>query len=193
MEIEELSAKQFEGIKSYFTYVFIENKAFYNRPIKMLQLGVFAGDASKWLLNNVEGALVDVDPWDTELIVNDYSDSPYGVVDMSYVEQLYSKNTDGLPVTKFKGTTKDFFNQNKDTFDFIYIDASHAKKDVYYDLEKSWKILNPGGIIACDDYLWGMHLDPELRPHDAINEFVEKKYDKIFIICKDYQYWFKKI
>ena len=39
-------------------------------------------------------------------------------------------------------------------FDFIYVDGSHKCNGCYSDMLLSWQLLNKGGIMAIDDYLW---------------------------------------
>jgi predicted O-methyltransferase YrrM len=46
----------------------------------------------------------------------------------------------------------DFFKQNKETFDFIYIDGSHCYEDVKTDIKNCQKILKTDGIISGHDY-----------------------------------------
>jgi len=50
-------------------------------------------------------------------------------------------------------TSDEFFNQNKDTFDVIFIDGLHHGDQVLKDIENSLKILNEGGMIFCHDML----------------------------------------
>lgn len=38
--------------------------------------------------------------------------------------------------------------------DLVYIDGSHAAPDVLADLVLAFRLLPPGGVILCDDYLW---------------------------------------
>jgi hypothetical protein len=187
----------FDGVKDNFKYIFLENNYFNNKNIKMLQLGAFAGHASNWLGNNVIGTLMDVDTWNGSQKKDGHIDN-HGHLNFNEVEDHHAKLTKGLNVSKFKGTTQDFFKQNKETFDFIYIDASHKKKDVMFDLENSFKILNINGIIACDDYIWNINLNPELIPHYAIKEFVEKNKNSIEVLqikssSSGLQLWFKKV
>jgi predicted O-methyltransferase YrrM len=48
-------------------------------------------------------------------------------------------------------TTNDFFKNQKDTFDIIFIDANHDYEAVKEDFDNSVKILNEYGIIILDD------------------------------------------
>lgn len=47
--------------------------------------------------------------------------------------------------------TDEFFEQNEETFDCIFIDADHGYTQVIKDLDNSLKVLNPGGTIFLHD------------------------------------------
>ena len=57
-------------------------------------------------------------------------------------------------------------------FDFIYVDGSHLASDVIIDGVLSYLLLKTGGILAFDDYIFGV---TDMRkydiPHHAINFF----------------------
>ena len=38
--------------------------------------------------------------------------------------------------------------------DLVYVDGSHEAPDVLADLVLAFRLLPPGGVILCDDYLW---------------------------------------
>jgi SAM-dependent methyltransferase len=48
-------------------------------------------------------------------------------------------------------TTDEFFAQNTETFDIIFIDAYHEHNQVMQDFKNSLKVLNPGGLILMHD------------------------------------------
>lgn len=48
-------------------------------------------------------------------------------------------------------TTDEFFKNNKETFDIIFIDADHSYESVKKDLENALLILNKHGIILLHD------------------------------------------
>jgi hypothetical protein len=58
--------------------------------------------------------------------------------------------TPTVPVT-FSLTSDDFFKQNKEMFDVIFIDGLHWSEQVYNDIINSLNILNEGGYIICHD------------------------------------------
>jgi hypothetical protein len=62
-----------------------------------------------------------------------------------------------VPVTH-EMTSDDFFEQNKEDFDVIFIDGLHWSEQVYKDITNSLKILNENGYIICHD----------MNPHSEI-------------------------
>ena len=54
-------------------------------------------------------------------------------------------------VYMYEGSTNDFFKQNTDKFDLIFIDADHKYEQVKADLLNSLETLNEGGLIALHD------------------------------------------
>ena len=51
----------------------------------------------------------------------------------------------------YKLTSDDFFVQNTETFDIIFVDGLHEFKQVKRDINNSLKFLNDGGFIVCHD------------------------------------------
>ncbi len=51
----------------------------------------------------------------------------------------------------FKLTSDDFFRQNKEKFDIIFIDGHHESTQLYRDILNSLEFLNKGGIVLCHD------------------------------------------
>lgn len=45
-----------------------------------------------------------------------------------------------------------FWQENKSTFDLIYVDGSHLYNDVKNDLYEAWKVLNTEGLLLVDDW-----------------------------------------
>ena len=81
-------------------------------------------------------------------------------------------------------STDDFFKQNKETFDLIFIDASHEYEQVKKDLHNSLNILNEDGFIALHDV---DPLEQRLTNEESCSDtFKITKY--IYDNLKDYQY-----
>jgi hypothetical protein len=55
-------------------------------------------------------------------------------------------------------TSDDFFKDNNDKYDCIFIDGLHYYAQVKKDIENSLKVLNPNGIILLHDCLPNNHL-----------------------------------
>lgn len=182
----------FDYAKYNFEHFFKEINYFDNKKIKILHLGAYTGHGTRWMLEHVDGTCIDVDTWEGSMSLKGHLDN-HETYWTEAVEALYDQTVSGLPTKKFKGMTKDFFAQNTEMFEFIYIDASHKKADVAVDLEESWKILNFQGVIACDDYLWHLGDDSELIPHYAIKEFADSHAEEIEILIDNDQFWFKKV
>ena len=66
------------------------------------------------------------------------------------VDPCISDGSEKLSPT-FKLSSDDFFAQNKDTFDIIFIDGMHKAEYVERDIKNSISCLNEGGYIICHD------------------------------------------
>jgi hypothetical protein len=65
-----------------------------------------------------------------------------------------------------KLTSDEFFTNNKDKFDVIFVDGLHLSEQIYKDVINSLESLNDNGFIICHDCL------PEEESHQ-IREYVE--------------------
>ena len=81
-----------------------------------------------------------------------------------------------------------------ESFDLIYIDGSHATRDVLTDLVLSWDLLAQGGLLVLDDYLWGAKRRwPEnLRPQFAIDSFITAYAKEVEVVDRGYQVFLRK-
>jgi len=79
----------------------------------------------------------------------------------------------------FEGThcmaSDEYFLQNTDTFDIVFIDGLHKQEQVFKDIENSICILNKNGVIICHD------MNPKVKEHQLSNtdpfrqKYVEKQ------------------
>jgi len=175
-----------------FASVLVPN--FAGKPTKALQIGAYSGDASYWLAENVlthqDSYLWDVDTWEG-------SDEPvHKALDWKSVESIYTDklwfHIQLMKVRPFKGTSDEFFKQNTETFDFIYIDGDHTAYGVLKDAVNAFESLNPGGILAFDDYQWSAGLGALKEPKLAIDAFLTVYSDRIKVIVRGYQLWVQK-
>ena len=58
---------------------------------------------------------------------------------------------EGISEATHTMTSDEFFEQNNEMFDIIFVDGLHESKQVYTDIINSLKFLNEGGTIVCHD------------------------------------------
>jgi len=75
-------------------------------------------------------------------------------------------------------TSDDFFAQNNETFDVVFIDGLHYCEQVFKDVINSLKVLNKNGTIVCHDML-------------PINEIEQKREISYFWTGDCWKAWFK--
>lgn len=105
------------------------------------------------------------------------------------VENMHDK------IIKIQGSSHDeLLNMVKTNikFDFIYVDGSHLLMDCYLDLVLSWELLNVGGILAIDDYLYKCD-EILLSPFEAVNYFLKLYEGKYILLMKNYRVFLEKI
>jgi len=162
--------------------------------LRFLQLGVFTGDASVWMLENVltgsDCQLHDVDTWEGS------EEAAHETMDFEDVYDAYKNKIEKHfnIVLPFRKTTTKYLTHPKVTkFDFIYIDADHTTVGVILDAELSWPLLKSGGIMAFDDYIWGHESgDPRLAPQVGIDLFLHRHQLDYELLTKNSQVWIKK-
>jgi hypothetical protein len=163
--------------------------------LSFLQLGVFTGDASVWLLENVltgsGSMLMDIDTWEgaeNEPIQDE--------MDFKDVFHTYRAKTDHFHKRLFKKiTTFEFlskYNYMKQ-YDFIYVDAHHTSASAFLDCELSWPLLKSGGILAIDDYEWTHPDGVEIHaPKLGIHMFLDRHEGEYKLLVKNQQVWIRK-
>lgn len=163
--------------------------------LRFLQLGVYTGDASLWLAQNIlthkVSFLVDVDTWKGS------DEDAHHEMDFEDVYNTYLAKIVGYEKTivpKRRSTIEYFINEGRGAhYHFIYIDADHTTVGVLIDAELSWRLLEVGGIMAFDDYTWGQELPPHLAPALGIDLFLERHEGEYETLEVGQQYWIRRI
>jgi predicted O-methyltransferase YrrM len=162
--------------------------------LHFLQLGVYTGDASVWLAENIltgkNSWLIDVDTWAGS------DEDAHKSMDFDDVYEVYKTKTEMYKTIKhFKSTTTWHLTsvRREPCYDFIYIDADHTTVGVILDAELAWPQLKSGGIMAFDDYLWGHESgDPRLAPQVGIDLFLHRHLGNYELLAKNNQVWVRK-
>jgi len=99
------------------------------------------------------------------------------------IEANFDINTksyqDDNRLKKIKNTSNDFFSNNFQSFDLIFVDGDHSSEQVKKDINNSWKLLNNGGYLILDDYLWWYYKDLKNNPAVTINNFISENLSNI--------------
>jgi predicted O-methyltransferase YrrM len=173
-------------------------KEYAGKPdLKFLQLGVYTGDASVWLLDNIltdpSSTLNDVDTWQGS------DEDAHKSMDFDDVYKTYLDKIKDYKIDIRRTTTTGYLLAQYgcdrplgEYFDFIYIDADHTTVGVLMDAELSWGLLKPGGIMAFDDYTWGADMSPELTPTLGIDLFLARREGEYETLVVNEQFWVRK-
>jgi hypothetical protein len=184
---------------NYFEQVALANFEKYlpligDGDLKLLQIGVFRGDASIYLaenfLVNPNSKLYDVDLW------GGTSDPSHAAMDFHEIEKDYEirlkKHISKGKVIKHKMSSQEFFLLNKVDFDFIYIDGDHSMLSVLSDGINAFQALKIGGILAFDDYGGALGYPINKRPGPAIDSLLVAWTGNFEVLEKGYQVWLQK-
>lgn len=123
-----------------------------------------------------------------------YAIDPYGESDdleadaVSDAKTLFLSNLNGF---QYKDNIE-FINQPSNSAlidlynkgvkaDLIYIDGDHRANAVLEDLVLSYNLLNPGGILLCDDCIAWRHERLQDNPKLAVDAFISCYWDKVAV------------
>jgi predicted O-methyltransferase YrrM len=153
------------------------------KPTKILEIGCYEGQATCWLIDNLEhtGSL-EIHCIDTWLGKSDIDPTVMPAVEQRFhsnLEKARSQAAHPPQVVLHKGASTVqlaclIAEGKRDYFDFIYIDGSHEPSDVLTDAVQAWHLLRAGGIMAFDDYTWLNQGPDRMRcPRPAIDAFTD--------------------
>lgn len=151
-------------------------------PCRILEIGSFEGRSTIWMLENLathpEARITSVDPKVRPTFATNIEKSGRSRK-LTHVRRPSGDVLGALP---------------RESFDFIYVDGSHAKIDVLEDAVLAFRLAKPEGIIAFDDYLDD---SPCWNEHDfakpAIDAFLGVYAERIEILERCHQIWIRKL
>jgi predicted O-methyltransferase YrrM len=165
---------------------------------KILEIGTYAGESIIEMLKIVpESTAVVIDSWENYVEYDNVVNRQISVNNSKQIEEEFYKNISSFQnrIKVLKGKSCDKLLElllNRETFNFIYVDASHKCLDVYFDAIIAWKLLKIGGIIAFDDYRFSQS-DTLNSPYEAIEHFKKIFQNDFVVIKEDYRVYLKKI
>ena len=157
---------------------------------KILEIGSYEGRSAIFFLKTFPlSKIFCIDTWRGS---DEHSDYNFNII-----EQNFDKNTyvyqNNKRLKKVKDTSNNFFKKNSENFDLIYVDGDHASEQVSLDINNSWKILNKGGYLILDDYLWWYYKELDKNPSSPINNFITNNLSEISFLKIWQQVIIKKI
>jgi len=207
------------GSKQVFMTVLQQFHTLYaekRESVKVLEIGSYAGMSLIHILQQIPNAIgYAVDVWGSyheHNIINDTGVPELHNMDQLEVEKSFLENRSAAGLEKrmngIKGDSHQVLTNmllQHEQFDFIYIDGSHSSIDCYTDCFLAWKLLNKGGIMAIDDYLYNcedysipllkvkgdQHL--EHSPYHGVNHFLKKHKGEYRVIDIAYRVFLEKL
>lgn len=143
-------------------------------PVRILEIGSWEGRSTLFLLTYFpQGHVTAVDPWSGN--EEHQEDVAW---DLQGLEIRFDKNVSPLAarLIKRKGLSSHILPELLDQeqkFDIIYVDGSHVAEDVLTDAINSWRLLNDGGLLIFDDFLWTSYERARANPAWPISLFLK--------------------
>jgi len=150
-----------------------------NPALRILEIGVFEGRSTCWLLENFckspESTIVAIDTFQGGV---EHRNLELGSLRVRFESNIAAI---GSPARVEVRAGESFCElcalvaQKVPPFDFISVDGSHQAADVLADAVLAFRLLRSGGVMAFDDYLWapvrrGME-NPLVTPKAAVDAF----------------------
>lgn len=162
-------------------------------PCKILEIGSFEGRSSNWFAENYckepGSQLTCIDTFQGSWEHDDQQTSNL----FDRFKKNVEKNLDKIRVFQ-KGSEivlPQLLDQREE-FDFIYIDGNHTFDAVMCDALYAHRLIKPKGIIVFDDYRWNLESPVEKIPHYAINVFMSTHASDYEVLESSYQISIRK-
>lgn len=145
-----------------------------SRPIRWLEIGSFEGRSAAWTLDNM------LRSGDELVCVDIFSGAGY--------ESRFDESVCGR-ATKVKGRSGDYLRSADGNFWAVYVDGSHDAPDVLLDAVLAWQLLEVGGVMIFDDYLFDHppHMPMRVSPRVAIDGFLDAFCTHLSVLHKSRQ------
>lgn len=179
------------------------------KPSRILEIGSFEGRSSCYFVEKLApvtgGELHCVDTWQGGI---EHQIGSPAAADMESVESRFDHNISyqkaqhhAVSVHKHKMRSVEALagllaSKGGSYFDVVYIDGSHQAPDVLTDAVLAYYLVRKGGLLAFDDYLWGLHPQHDYFhvPKGGIDAFTNVFQRKVVPLSANlYQLYLQKI
>jgi predicted O-methyltransferase YrrM len=162
-------------------------------PVRVLEIGSWEGRSTLFLLTYfTHGQVTAVDTWagSDEYHYNATSE-------LGDLEARFDGNVaPGVSrLSKRKGSSLHVLPQLLDEqqkFDVIYVDGSHFADDVLTDGINAWRLLEVGGVMIFDDFLWYWYPRARANPAWAVDSFLKYHVGEYKVLGVSYQFILQK-
>jgi len=181
----------FEDVITYFNKKNEDNKS----NVEILEIGSYTGTSLIKLVELIPNSTaIGIDMWTSYNENNLLSNMNKLNIEQSFYNNIKTANLEDRIRGIKNDSTIELFKMIKDEkrFDFIYVDGSHKCNDCYSDMLLSWQLLNKGGIMVIDDYLWSGNGDGDTS-FKAVNHFLERYKKELKLIHKEYRVFIEKV
>ena len=143
---------------------------------EILEIGSYEGRSAVFFLETFTNSnLKCVDTWSGS---DEHDKSDFTKIEKNFDLNIENFKADSR-IEKYKMTSNDFFKSNNNKFDLVYVDGDHSSVQVYRDILNSWDVLNKGGYLVLDDYMWWYYKDLKKNPSTPINSFISDNINEI--------------
>ena len=174
--------------------------------VRILEIGTYAGTSLIEMLKILPDATgVAIDRW------TNYEEDGHASLQMLEERKIESVFYENLRFAGVSGRVEalkgdsvirllDLIEQ-KERFDFIYVDGSHKCIDCYTDMALSWRLLKRGGTMVVDDYLYQSEVvyspkktedKPLDYPKKGVDHFLSKYEGQYKVLDKGYKICLEK-
>lgn len=162
----------------------------YGVPNNMIEVGCFEGLTTFWVSDlcssvNEKFKLYAIDP---HTILNNTEQFDFESIKKTFEYNLSNSSGNVEYINKFsyQGLI-DLINKEVKA-EFVFIDGDHSSAAVLEDMILSWRLLQVGGIMLCDDSIGWKLIDREgntpvqMSPRMGIESFIQSHWHKVEII-----------
>jgi predicted O-methyltransferase YrrM len=164
------------------------------RPgLAYLEVGPYEGQSFFWVVDNLL-----TDPGSRATAIDIFAKATSGHYGEDYETTFranLARSGAAERVTVIKGRSQiELRRLPVESFGLIYIDGSHATRDVLTDLVLSWDLLEQGGFMVLDDYRFGTgkKWPSHLRPQFAVDAFITAYAKELEVVHRAYQVILRK-